>query len=465
MANLIQRQQKASQSFFLLSVIMFLVLIVTACQSQPTLTLDERLQSVIQEQGITHLDPSPAQDQALVVLGQALYFDKILSGNRDIACATCHHPQENSGDDLPVSIGTGGLGLGETRQIGYGRHFIPRNAPEIFNRGAAEWHTMFWDSRVMVDKNGRFISPAGDKLPIGLTSALAAQAMFPVTSADEMRGAPGDLDVFGQPNELALIDSKDFPTMWQALMTRLLAIPKYKTLFNAAYPNTPASELGFQHAANAIAAFETAAYTFYYTPWYRYLEGGETALSADAKAGALLFYGEANCAGCHSGPLFTDQAHHNLAVPQVGPGKGDEAPLDFGRFRETGNPFDKYAFRTPPLHNVTVSGPWMHDGAFSTLEAVIAHHLHPAESLSSYNPAEHLPSNLHETFQNDAALLDEMISGIDPLLPPSRSLTDVEIRQLIAFLAALTDPAAKRDMGYMVPAAVPSGLPVEEESP
>ncbi|MEZ4595127.1 MAG: cytochrome-c peroxidase, partial [Chloroflexota bacterium] len=111
----------------------FFILSVAACHPAPD--LDAELQAVIQAQGLTRLDPGPAQDPALVALGQALYFDKILSGNRDIACATCHHPQEHSGDDLPVSIGTGGVGLGETRQIGYGRSFIPRNAPEIFNRG------------------------------------------------------------------------------------------------------------------------------------------------------------------------------------------------------------------------------------------------------------------------------------------------------------------------------------------
>lgn len=449
-------------NFFWFSFLLSLALL--ACAQQPAPNLDEQLQAVIQEQAITHLGPEPPQDPALVALGQALYFDKILSGNRDIACATCHHPQENSGDDLPVSIGTGGAGLGDTRQIGYGRSFIPRNAPEVFNRGAAEWHTMFWDNRVMVDGDGRFITPAGDQLPAGLTSALAAQAMFPVTSADEMRGAPGDLDVFGQPNELVLIDGTDFPAVWQALMARLLAVPEYKALFQAAYPSVAPSDLGFEHAANAIAAFEIAAYSFYHTPWYRYLDGDEAALSADAKAGALLFFGDAGCNRCHSGPLFTDQQPHNLAVPQVGPGKGVEAPLDYGRFRETGDPADKYAFRTPPLHNVTISGPWMHDGAFKTLEAVIIHHLNPAKSLRSYNPVDHLPASLRDTFQDDPALLDEMLSSVDPALPPSRPLTDAEIQQLIAFLAALTDPAATRDMAYMVPTAVPSGLSVDNTS-
>ncbi|MCA9919339.1 MAG: hypothetical protein KC445_15375, partial [Anaerolineales bacterium] len=439
--------------------IVLLVLGSASCKVTPD--LDTVLQSVIQDQGISRLNPAPAQDPALVALGQALYFDKILSGNRDIACATCHHPQENSGDDLSVSIGTGGVGLGETRQIGYGRHFIPRNAPEVFNRGAAEWHTMFWDSRVMLGADGRFQTPAGDKLPATVANLLAAQAMFPVTSNDEMRGAVGDADVFGQPNELALIDPNDLPAIWQALMNRVLAIPEYQTLFAAAYPDVPLAELDFGHAANAIAAFEIEAYTFYHTPWYQYLEGDSLALSDDAKSGALLFFGEAGCSRCHSGPLFTDQQHHNLAVPQVGPGKGAEAPLDFGRFRETGNLADKYAFRTPPLHNVTISGPWMHNGAFSTLEAVIEHHLDPDKSLRGYDTAVHLPLDLRGTFQHNPALLDEMLQTVDPQLAPARKLSAREIQQLIAFLQALTDPGVAENIAYLVPTAVPSGLSVD----
>lgn len=142
--------------------------------------------------------------------------------------------------------------------------------------------------------------------------------MFPVTSNDEMRGAPGDQDVLEQPNELALIAASDFPAIWDALTARLLAIPEYVTLFQAAYPDVLISELGFEHTANAIAAFEIEAFTLLNSPWQRYLNGDEMALSSAAKAGALLFYGDAGCSWCHSGPLFTDQMAHNLAVPQVG---------------------------------------------------------------------------------------------------------------------------------------------------
>src|SRR5439155_1021010 len=97
-------------------------------------------------------------------------------------------------------------------------------------------------------------TPAGVVLPSGLPTLLAAQAMFPVTNREEMRGAPGDRDRFGNPNELAELGDSDFVSVWQAVMRRLLAIPEYVSKFNAAFPQTPTSQLGFQHAATAIAA-------------------------------------------------------------------------------------------------------------------------------------------------------------------------------------------------------------------
>lgn len=437
----------------------FLMLGFSACRGSAA-SLDAQLQEVITAKGVTALDIGDAPDAAKVALGQMLFFDKELSGNRDISCATCHHPTQASGDGLSVSIGTGGMGLGPERQIGYGRSFIPRNAPEVFNRGAAEWTTMFWDSRVTVQE-GAFMTPAGTKLLPGLDNVLAAQAMFPVTSGDEMRGAEGDMDVNGHANELSMLDGDDLHAIWAGLMDRLLTYPGYVDLFQAAYPDVPLEELTFAHAANAIAAFEIQAYSLPSSPWTNYLNGENDALTDQQKEGALLFYGDAGCANCHNGSLLTDQTHHALAVPQVGPGKGDESPLDLGRWRETHDDAEMYAFRTPSLHNVAVSGPYMHDGAFATLEAAVLHHLDPETSLYNYDPAAHVPAELVETFQDDPNLLADMLDYVDPLLAPERELKDSEVEALLAFLEALTDPAV-RELDQYVPATVPSGLPVQD---
>ncbi len=435
---------------------------VMACGGEGSVsqTLDQQLQAVMAAAGCVPVDPGPEPAVAQVALGRALMFDKELSGNRDISCATCHHPLLQTGDALSVSIGTGGRGLGPARVLGPGRTLIPRNAPDAFNRGLPQWRTMFWDMRVSGSADTGFVSPAGTQLPAGLESPLAVQAMFPVTSRDEMRGAMGDLDVFGAHNELATLPDPDFAGIWRGLMQRLLAIPEYLTLFNQAYPDVPTEALGFHYAANAIAAFETNAWTLLDSPWERYVRGDGTALPEEAKRGALLFFGDAGCVQCHSGDLFTDQEAHAIGVPQVGPGKGAESPRDFGRGRETGNQADRYAFRTPPLRNVAITGPWMHDGAFTTLRATVVHHLDPARSLRNYDVSQLSPL-LQETFQSDEATIEAILANLDPLVATPQTLSDEQVNELLAFLEALTDPAAL-DLRGDIPTSVPSGLPVAD---
>ncbi|NJP04388.1 MAG: c-type cytochrome [Chloroflexaceae bacterium] len=426
-------------------------------------TLDAQLQEAIATHGITALAPAPASSAAQIELGRLLFFDKLLSGNRDIACATCHHPTLASGDGLCLPVGTGGVGLGPDRKIGHEHRFVPRNAPEIFNRGDPLWTSQFWDSRMTRQPDGSINSPAGAQLPgvDVLDTVLTAQAMFPVTSRDEMRGKAGDVDIYGQPNEIALLDDTDFSGIWQALMTRVLAVPAYVDRFALAYPDVPVEELGFEHAARAIGVFEADAFTLLDSPWDRYLRGDMGALSDDAKRGALLFYGDAGCVSCHSGPLMTDQQHHNIAVPQLGPGKGAESPLDYGHGRETGVESDYFTFRTPPLRNVSVTGPYMHNGAYHSLEAVIEHHGDPATALQTFDVDQHLPTALRDTCQDDPALIATMLSNVDPLLQEPLDLSAQQVADLVAFLEALTDPAVA-DLEQMIPATVPSGLPVQD---
>ena len=169
-------------------------------------------------------DPGPF-DPDRVELGRMLFFDKELSGNRDIACATCHHPRAVLGDGLALAVGVGGTGKIPNRRRGHGQPFVPRNSPELFVRGLANWDTMFWDARVEETPSGDLSTPAGSKLQSGLDGVVAAQAMFPVTSRDEMRGHLGD------GNELSAVPDGDFATIWSRLIDRLLAIPGYRQMF------------------------------------------------------------------------------------------------------------------------------------------------------------------------------------------------------------------------------------------
>ena len=398
---------------------------ITAQQSQ----LDETLQQVIEQHNLRPIDLGPSQDPKKVALGQALFFDKELSGNRDVACATCHHPGFSSGDELPLSIGVGGEGLGAERKLGDARLLVPRNAPDIFNRGSTEWRTMFWDGRVEILDNDEFDSPADEELPEGLDNVVAIQAMFPVTSNVEMRGKKGDIDIHGNFNEIAAMNPDDFTEIWIVIMDRLLAIPEYAEWFAEVYPDVPQEVLGFEHAANAIAAFEIAAFSFDDSPWDRYLAGDETEMSDEAKAGAILFYGKGGCSTCHSGNLMTDQDYHNMLVPQIGPGKFDNAGYDLGRADVSRDEADAFAFRTPPLRNVTISGPWMHNGSYYSLEAVIRHHMDPLGSLQNYS-ADHLTPELAETYRNDLSTVLIMSETVDPYIDQLPDLSDTEIKQL-----------------------------------
>jgi cytochrome c peroxidase len=422
--------------------------------------MDPVLHQLLAAARVTPVDPPPAQDPALVALGRALMFDKILSGNRDISCATCHDPAAHTSDALSLSIGTGGVGAGPARALGTARQFIPRNAPELFNRGYPEFTSMFWDGRVARGADGGLDTPAGAALPAGLSGPLAAQAMFPVFTRLEMRGHPGDVDRFGAPNELAALGDDDPSPVWAALMTRLLAIDGYVTLFQAAYPGVPLDQLGFQHAANAIAAFETAAFASSGSPFDDYLRGADDALSPAAKRGALLFFNNPGCVQCHRGPQLSDQKFHNIGVPQVGPGFGPAAPQDFGRGGVSGADDDRYLFRTPPLRNVELTGPWMHDGAYTTLTAAVRHYLDPHKSLTGFD-AGGLRAELRGTYLNDPATLQAMLQTLDSTVREPAPLSDAQVDELVTFLRALTDPAAA-DLGAVVPASVPSGLPVGE---
>jgi cytochrome c peroxidase len=421
------------------------------------------LREVLVEHGVTTLDPGPAPDPAKVALGQLLFFDKELSGNRDTSCVTCHQPNLGTGDDLPLAVGTGGSGMAPDRIRGAMRMMVPRNATELYNRGAPEWRTMFWDGRLRTAEDGSFVHPVefDTPLPEGLDNILAAQAMFPVTSRAEMRGNPQDFDVHGLTNEVGGTGEYDLRAVWRALEARLLAIPEYVELFQAAYPDVPVDELTYVHAANALAAFQIDAFTLLDSPWDRYLAGDDSALSDDARQGALLFYGKAGCAECHSGNLLTDQEYYNIAVPQFGPGKGRKnAYIDLGHARETENPDDRFAFRTPPLRNVTLTGPWMHNGAYDSLEDAVRHHLDPVVWCEAYDYSE-LPADIRSDLVVKSDAMAEMLATVVSPSDGAPALTDAEIGQIMAFLEALTDPAAA-DLSHVVPESVPSGLPVAD---
>jgi cytochrome c peroxidase len=381
----------------------------------------------------------------VIALGQMLFFDRELSGNRNIACATCHLPPLHAVDARHLSVGQDGARLSRT-------------AVELFNRGSVT--SMFWDGRLEL-RGGEIVAPVA--LPDGVHTLLEAQALLPLLDRHEMRGQPGDVAEDGRANELATLGDDATTDVWSAIVARLLAIEGYRTLFAAAFPEVAQSDLGIVHVARAIAAFEERLWELTDTSFDDYLgsvsePGRDDALREDERRGAELFFGDAGCARCHSGPLLSDGAFHAIGVPQIGPGQGD-AHRDEGRFLVTREPADRFAFRTPPLRNVALTAPYMHDGAYESLDDAIRHHLEPIGSLEGY-VGEQLPTDLSTQLraEDDA----ELAAAIDPDTRPHRALTDGEVWQLVAFLGSLnsrTELALPLSAG--IPSSVPSGLRVD----
>lgn len=409
------------------------------------------------------LGPPPEfreRDPDRVKLGQLLFYDPILSGNRNVSCATCHHPRFGTADAVSLSLGDGGIGLGPDRIAdpdNLPEQRIPRNAPGLWNLGASEFTVFFHDGRLETDHNqpGGIRTPLGADMATGFQSPLAAQAMFPVLSADEMAGHYSENEV-SQAVRRGLLSQEG--GAWDIIAARVAAIPEYAEAFENITAN---GDISFHDIANVIADFMAHEWRADDSPFDKYMRG-EADLDVKAKAGLKLFYGRAGCGSCHAGHLQTDHAFHAIAMPQIGPGKSarfESHSRDDGRFRVTGRPEDAFAFRTPSLRNVTLTAPYGHSGAYPTLESVVLHHLDPTRSLMSYGIEEAVLLNL-PTADDTAILRSEdgtaEIARANVLEP--QALTDTEVDEILAFLKALEDPAER--LG--VPRSVPSGLPVDK---
>lgn len=460
-------------------------------------SVDAQLAEQISSHNLTG-DPStgrslPAISNPRAQLGMELFFSKALGGDQDSACVTCHHPALGGGDDLSLSIGVGAdspdlLGPGRAHG-GSTNPNVPRNAPTTFN--IALWdEVLFLDGRVesLTKDRGQNGAAGGIRTPdtaLNIADAssgvnlVEAQARFPVTSAEEMRGlvfeagnSNDDVRVHlsnrlsGAVAELSTPDSDGSGTA------------DWSERFEAVFGD---DAITYTRIAEAIAAYE-ASQVFVNTPWKAYVQGDSDALTQPQKRGALLFYqsveeGGAGCAGCHGGDFFTDEKFYNIAMVQIGPGKGngEDGTDDFGRFRETGDAADLYAFRTPTLLNVAETEPFGHAGAYDTLEGIIRHHLNPGEAIvdyfassgtwcqrasqfenvldcdSLYPSAEFNSIKALATLQVDQSAGRSRLSNVD--------LTDSQVADLVAFMGALTDPCLKDAscLGQWIPDTATTG--------
>ncbi len=263
----------------------------------------------------------PSSEKAM--LGKLLFWDPILSGNKDVACVTCHHPNSGYAEQLDLSLGIGGEGLSEARRNGV---LIKRNAPTILNTAfnginemgvnIPENAPMFWDNRVQ---------------------SLEKQAIKPILSGEEMRG--------DEITEEAIVDT---------ILLRLKNIPEYNSRFTEVFGEDGITE---ENLGKAIAAFERTLLSNN-SRFDQYANGDKTALTSLEIRGMINFT-EVGCANCHNGPMFSDFELHVLTVPEN------------EKLNTIDNGNGEFAFRTPTLRNLNLTAPYMHNGLFSTLDEVM----------------------------------------------------------------------------------------------
>ncbi|KEJ88384.1 cytochrome C peroxidase [Sulfitobacter donghicola DSW-25 = KCTC 12864 = JCM 14565] len=414
--------------------------------------------------------PSPVQDDdfhqfptELIELGRDLFFDPILSGNKNIACATCHHPTLGTSDAMSLSVGEGGLGLGEERQVvksNMPKGRIPRNAPALFNLGAREFSVMFHDGRTAKDRKAMFgiRMPDGRTLERPMPSALAAQNILPILSPDEMAGHPGENPIADAVEAERILGPNG---AWDLLAKRVKGIPEYTERFE----DLGTKDIHITDIGTALSAFIGSEFRATNSPFDRYLQGEESLTQAELE-GMDLFYGKARCSTCHSGAFQTDHDFHAIGLPQLGPGKDTHAAYaDTGLGMVTGIADDMYRFRTPTLRNVTQSGPYGHNGAYADLEDIVRHHLDAVKGLAKYD--RNKPVLTENVDVNDWDAMDdfeEVMRIAEAIEISDVALEQAEIDKIMAFLGALTDETVGQN-GLGVPASVPSGLPMDIVSP
>ncbi len=262
--------------------------------------------------------PKVAEDvpEARIRLGNLLFYDPILSVDKETACATCHSEFWGMGDALPVAVGNGAGPLaGPGRE---GSNTLRRNSPALFNIAFRE--SLFWDGRM---------------------ESLEEQAITPFLAEDELNIDPAEA------------------------VAQLMGIAEYIDLFKEAFPEDP--RITVDNLASALAAFQRTMVSDR-SLYDAYVRGHSATLNGELLEGMFLF-AEMGCNDCHAPPLFESESFANRNVPSV------EGIRDEGRGEVTGLTQDMGAFRTPTLRNVFDSEPYFHNGSVKRLEDAVRHEL------------------------------------------------------------------------------------------
>jgi cytochrome c peroxidase len=327
--------------------------------------------------------------KAKVELGRHLFYDKRLSLDGSMACASCHQQARAFTDGRAASPGV-------TGQI------TPRNAMSLAN--VAYFPVLTWSNPLM--------------------KHLEQQALVPLIGQE--------------PVELGLAGNED------AMIRRLAAEPVYRTLFADAFPEA-GGEISLATVVRALAAFQRSLISLR-SPYDRYrYEGDVDAISDSAIRGEALFFSERlECHHCHNGINFADTvlhernkagevAFHNTGLYNID-GKGAYPAPNIGIAEITGRAEDMGRFRAPSLRNVAVTAPYMHDGSIATLDEVIDHYAAGGRTIATGPNAGVGRTN---------PLKSSFVSGF--------TITKAERADLIAFLSSLTDERFLSDPRFSDP--------------
>jgi cytochrome c peroxidase len=463
-------------------------------------SLDVRLARVLRNQDFTGRVESTLDerlgrrvDRQLANLGRLLFFDNVHSLHQDNTCAGCHSPSNGFGDTQSIAIGVDNNGLVGPNRAG------PRNqrrSPSVIN--TAFYPKLMWNGRFFANAapgarlgdpfsnmfGFTFPAPEGSSLGY-FDHLLQSQAFIPPTELVEVAGFTGtagtDLnprfEIFdnGKGLHVPVPDGSGFrndPIRSKGVEI-LNSVPGYRQAFGKVFPQVRhGAPIDFDMFARALAEFEFTL-TFADAPIDKFARGQHDAMTAAEKRGALVFFGDGKCITCHStngksNEMFSDFENHVAGIPQLAPPFGAETsnmiydPVgegeneDFGAMQISGDPADKYKFRSSPLRNVALSPAFFHNGAFTRLEDAIRFHLNPTQSYDPVaagvdrdltvrmGPRVH-ESYLHPVFRN---------GGI--------RLSEAQIRDLTQFVrTGLLDPRARKEnLCGLIPKSVPSRLEI-----
>jgi cytochrome c peroxidase len=470
----------------------------TECKKSREPGIDRELRRLLRESGFTGkigstLDQRLGRrlDPRLADLGRLLWFDVAGGLHSDNTCGGCHSPTNGMGDTQSIAIGIQNNGVVGMHRTG------PRNqrrTPAAVN--VAFYPRLMWNGRFSSNSGDpfdnslgfHFPAPEGDtRFPANdpvITHLLIAQAHIPPTELVEVAGFTGTAGTIGprfdafDDGEGGIVpppDSSGFRNepIRQAVLQRLNESSNWRARFGELFASVAdGGAIDFTMFGQAIAEFEFTL-TFANAPVDQFARGDLSAMTLSQKKGAVEFFGKARCVVCHavagrSNEMFSDFKNHVAGVPQIAPyfgvgegnvifdGPGEDE--DFGLEQVTGDPADRYKFRTSPLRNVALQAAFFHNGSFTKLEDAIRFHLNASFYAPHYDgKTAEVPIDLSQRLGPIGLVLDRL----DPLLLNPPDLSPEEFSDLVEFVRSglLDSRASKYHLCQLVPRSVPSGFP------